>query len=625
MSYLDEYCKTIPHEEIKNSLEYVLSDVFDNHLKSFDYQSTVNGLLLGEVQSGKTGQMLGIISAAVDRGFDLFLILTSDNNRLQKQTFARTLDQLQNFCVCDENDELRYKINKMRQPLIIVLKKNYRILSKWRNNLSSEGFLGGRTLFIIDDEADAASLNTKVNLDDQSKINLNIEDMKQLSSSCIYLQVTATPQAVLLQTIQSGFRPNFITYFEPGNAYLGGDFFFSRPKSYTIKHTDLDELDSLKDEDEIITTGLANGILTFLMTTAELKSKNNTNVSNCIVHPSIKIQDHEVIEFKIRSFLNEICHNFSDTEFKNNLEQIWEDLYRTKPDISNFDTLVNEIYDLLYNQEINVIVLNSKTPPNVEYSKGFNIIVGALTLGRGVTFPMLQTVYYARYSKKPQMDTYWQHCRMFGYDRDRELIRLFMPEHQHKIFQDLNNSQKAFVEQIKEGNLDSRHILCLNNLSPTRKSVIDMNMMRYISGGVNYFASFPKNNNKIYIDSLLSDFIDGDSTECDLDLIIELIEQITSEDRDDFNNQDFINALNLVRTSELSDRCRIIVRTDRRLTRGTGTMLSANDRRLVKNYENETVLVMYRLTGEEELGWDGNPFWMPNIKLPEGFTFYSTE
>lgn len=624
MSYLDEYYKSIPHLEIKESIDHVINDIFDKHLTAFDFQSTINGLLLGEVQSGKTGQMLGVIAAAADLGYEIFILLTADNNRLQKQTFERVLDKLHDFCVCDETDEIRYKINRMRKPLILVLKKNYRILSKWRNNLSSEGFLEGRTLFILDDEADAASLNTKVNQDDQSNINKNIEEMKNLSSSCVYLQVTATPHAVLLQTIKSGFKPSFVTYFSPGQAYLGGDFFFSRPKSYTIYHTDLEELKSLKDENEIITPGLAKAIITFLITVSHFVLKKESDVCNFIVHPSIRIVDHETIEQKIKTFLTEICHNFKDRDFQKSFKDCYEDLYRSKPDIIPLNKAIQTAFDLLFEQNINVIVLNSKTSPDTEYDKGYNIIVGALTLGRGVTFPMLQTVYYARQSKTPQIDTFWQHCRMFGYDRDQGLVRLFMPEYQHKIFQDLNNSQTALVEQIKDGNLDQNHILCLNKLRPTRLNVIDLEYLNIISGGVNYFATYPINKDVKYLDDFLNDYDGAESSSCDSKVILEILENINSEESTDWNHKDFINAIKTLLESGINQKFRIITRKNRSLTKGTGTMLSEDDRKLIKKYDDETVLVLYRVNGSKDQGWSGSPFWMPNIKLPKGYSFYNT-
>jgi len=51
-------------------------------------------------------------------------------------------------------------------------------------------------------------------------------------------------------------------------------------------------------------------------------------------------------------------------------------------------------------------------------------------------------------------------------------------------------------------------------------------------------------------------------------------------------------------------------------------MLSASDRDLTDKYNNDVLLVMYRVNGLVENGWNGTPFWMPNIKLPNGFTFY---
>ena len=92
-----------------------------------------------------------------------FILLTTDNILLQQQTFKRAEADLCDFCICDENDYLKFVQNNMRKPAVIVLKKNGRILKQWKNNLSSTNFVAGNPLFIIDDEADAASLNTKVN------------------------------------------------------------------------------------------------------------------------------------------------------------------------------------------------------------------------------------------------------------------------------------------------------------------------------------------------------------------------------------------------------------------------------------------------------------------------------
>ena len=171
--------------------------------------------------------MFGILCKAADLGFPVFLLLTTDNVVLQQQTLDRVKSDLDGFCICGENDARLFMENSLIQPAVIVLKKNVRVLKLWSNILNSTGFMRGNPLFIIDDEADAASLNTLVNRDRQSSINRYLDIIKNGASSSLYLQVTGTPQAIFLQTIASGWHPYFTYYFEPGEAYLGGDFFFS--------------------------------------------------------------------------------------------------------------------------------------------------------------------------------------------------------------------------------------------------------------------------------------------------------------------------------------------------------------------------------------------------------------
>lgn len=78
----------------------------------------------------------------------------------------------------------------------------------------------GNPLFIIDDEADAASLNTKVNQGDVSSINKFLQEIIGTAQSSIYLQMTGTPQSLLLQSSTSGWHPLFVDYFEPGKSIL---------------------------------------------------------------------------------------------------------------------------------------------------------------------------------------------------------------------------------------------------------------------------------------------------------------------------------------------------------------------------------------------------------------------
>jgi hypothetical protein len=626
MSNLGEYLNTIKYNDTKQTILDVTSKLLGQQLASFDYQSQLNGLLLGDVQSGKTGQMFGIIAAAVDEDFDLFLVLTTDNLRLQQQTFKRVLESFPHFCVCGETDSVRFTMNKMRIPVVIVLKKNSSVLKKWRNYLVNSSFLQGRTLFLLDDEADAASLNAKVNQNEITAINQHIRDIRNTCTSCIYLQVTATPQAVLLQTDDSEFKPSFVIYFEPGKSSLGGDFFFSKPEPYCIIETDESTIRTTIDPNTD-TYWLNRSILNYLVVAAQFKLADYSKVCNFLIHPSVKTRDHATVAEKIGETLNDVLQGITDNEdeIKSNLLLEWKNLYTTKPEIKSFDEIYDCIKDMLFHSEINIHILNSKSNATIDVETGYNIVVGGNILGRGVTFPNLQTIYYSRTAKTPQADTYWQHCRMFGYNRDRSLMRLFMPYSIFKLFQELNESQKALIRQISTHGIDDTHLLYANGIRPTRKAVIDSQRLAQIVGGVNYFAAFPVNETLQDLDALLLSYDGRGFVDCPISLVVDILSHISSESiASDWNSQEYINALKMVAEKENLKTARLLVSAGHKITKGKGTMLSEKDRMDIDRYNSDIALIMYRIADDTSLGW-GDSIWMPNIKLPEGFTFFKME
>src|SRR5258708_29459412 len=111
---------------VKNTVEKIIPE----HIESFSHQEHIKGLLLGQVQSGKTSQMLGLIAATadVDEGFKVFVLLTTDNTALQQQTLKREFASMDTFNVCDEHDDVRFTEGGVRKPSLIVLKKNSNIL-----------------------------------------------------------------------------------------------------------------------------------------------------------------------------------------------------------------------------------------------------------------------------------------------------------------------------------------------------------------------------------------------------------------------------------------------------------------------------------------------------------------
>lgn len=628
MSYLEAYLKRINDRgniALAKAINKTVEDVVPQYITNFTFADHVVSLLVGDVQSGKTSHMFGLMCAAADEGFLNFILLTTDTILLQQQTLKRAERDLCDFCVCDENDYLKFVQNNLRKPVVIVLKKNASILKQWKNNLASTNFCTGNPLFIVDDEADAASLNTLVNRNKQSTINRNLLEIKKTTSSSIYMQVTGTPQSLFLQTRKSGWKPYFIYYFKPGEGYLGGNFFFAADPPKQIIFTDNDEATDLLNDDEFPENGLKNALITHLITSGHIILSGG-KVCNFLIHPSVRTDQHSAFAEKIGNYLNEISHSYDEEETQEAFYKIYELLKETKSNIYDFNKIYNFIVEQLQNDNINILLLNSTTSyeDNTQYEKGINIIIGGNSLGRGVTFPQLQTIYYCRVSKNPQADTMWQHARIFGYDRDPELIRIYMPPKLFKLFSDINKTNNSIIKQIESGKNGSNiKIVYPTGLKPTRKNVIDKMAVSIYTGGVNYFPFYPVNKNIQVLDGILQPFSDNVYT-VSLKLMIKILENMDSE-VNDWDPRAFIGFLNTILSSNPIEQGKLIVRRNRDIGKGTGTLLSPTDRKLGDDFTEQVVLTMYKITGNADKGWNGEQLWIPNIKLPGDYAYYNGE
>lgn len=284
------------------------------------------------------------------------------------------------------------------------------------------------------------------------------------------------------------------------------------------------------------------------------------------------------------------------------------------------------------NTNISIIPLNSKSfvcrdssnPDALDLSKGFNIVIGGNTLGRGITFPNLQTVYYCRSSKSPQADTYWQHSRIFGYDREKQLVRIFIPQQLYTLFSELNTSNEILIKQV-EANINDIQLIYPSKILPTRKNVVDNEYLNLVQGGVNMFASAPIPANVETINRMIETYSEHRFIDCESDFIISLLNLVKSETVEDFNVQKYIACVEGLKKRKPLIKCKLIVRVNRDIARNTGTLLSPNDRTLGDSFKDDIVLTMYRINGTKEKGWSGVPLWIPNIKFPDNFYFYDME
>lgn len=608
MQYLKSYLEKISksgNEKLAESILKTADTLGNQYIRNFSFTSHEIGLLFGNIQSGKTGQMFGVMCEAADLGFPVFILLTTDNVALQQQTLERVKADLDGFCICGENDSGLFVENNLVQPVIVVLKKNARILRLWANVFNSTGFMKGNPLFIVDDEADAASLNTKVNRNGQSSINRYLDSIKNGASSSLYLQVTGTPQAILLQTLASGWHPYFTYYFHPGDTYLGGDFFF--PPSGPPECINF--LETIKRPTRSV-------VIRHLTVSAQILASGG-KVSNCLLHPSVRQAVHQRFADDVTKELN-WCVEHIDEEFIPEFKKHYDSCTPSKSAKLAFDVVYKNIKDLIENRGTKILIMNGKTDvESSEYAEGCNFIIGGNTLGRGITFPGLHTIYYTRTSKKPQADTMWQHSRMFGYDRDPGMMKIFIGEHLYKLFADINATNNAIIAQVEHG-LDIK-IYYPSGLNPTRGNVLDSECVEILSGGTNYYPFYPDNNTIEDISKLLEPFSDDEPYYLvNMRLIKNILSHIVASP--DFKLSAFLSVIDTVLSEQPTGQGILIVRRGRDVAQGTGALLSPNDWKLGGTFLNKIVLTMYQVTGTK--GWGGKALWVPNIKLPHNTMYY---
>lgn len=624
-TYLNQLTPPELADSVKNTV-----DGFMEKLSQTEPKIAQNVLLLGNVQSGKTAQVLGVLSALADDGdHKVFLYLTTDSVDLQDQTVKRAKANLKNFIVLSEADDRSFmEVMKAENPILVVIKKNARVLKRWRNLFASQSSLKGYPLVIVDDEADAASLNTNSDkpAKDASTINKLLNDIKNSCCQSLFIQLTATPQSLLLQHEESDWQPEFIHFFEAGEKYIGGNFVFSDPPSYIVRFID-SELDDMKDESGEIAEGAKQALLSFLITCAEFALCDKANC-NFALHPSYKIQDHQAFSKKIQAFLNDLVQAVNNGEdLAGSFKESYLDLQKTKPDIHHFDEIYEKLTALLENKQISTLVVNSQTETDFDLEKGFNIIIGGNVIGRGLTIPKLQTVYSSRTAKKPNADTFWQHSRIFGYDRDKSLLRLYIPFDVYYFFVQLNQANNLIIGQAKNsgGNIQ---VIYPKNINPTRKNVLKFDSINQIVGGVNYFPLHPNEDNLSEINkilpSILKDEIQSDLYQIDIEDLFLVLDKLGRYVPDDWNKEKFIAGVEALKAQRPSFKTYVLIKTGRKLSRATGTILSEDDRKLGEKYPNDLFLTLYQVVGNKDKGWQGKDFWLPNIKLPHNGLVYQS-
>lgn len=277
--------------ELDNSTDSILGSIEDP-TRSGKWQS--RGLVIGDVQSGKTTNFIGVINKAIDAGYKIIIILSGIHNSLRTQTQKRFEEGVTGFntqkiapppsayCGVGLNNENAVSLKMMnltsrddsgdfkseRDPgtmlnvkIYSVNKKNastltnlIKFLEKQRdgNNLSHQ-----TPMLLIDDEADHASINTNKEFQEASRINGLIKNLLSLFDRHAFIAYTATPFAnVLMNPFDEDdlFPRNFITCLGRPENYIGPEEVFGSVEDDGSQTDDEDEIDIAVSVNERITS-----------------------------------------------------------------------------------------------------------------------------------------------------------------------------------------------------------------------------------------------------------------------------------------------------------------------------------------------------------------------------------
>ncbi len=648
-------------------------ELIENLPNTQDTGVNKQGLILGLVQSGKTVALTTAIALAADNGYRCFIVLTSDNLWLYNQTIERLKGDLQGLEI-EGKDQWRgiliaqSSLEPTGNGLVLVSTKNTRMLQNLIETLDNLKEALGGTLpvgLVIDDEADQASLDTRANRrarnpsTDPGRTNDLITQIRQRFNSHTYLQVTATPQALFLQDMEGMYRPEFTIVIEPGKGYIGGNTFFSLEwgkAEQLIRYVSDDELAQLLDDREPqMPKSLKDAMCLFYVgaTIKYLQDKDNIKIPasdlaySFLCHISQKKRDHTKVENVIKAYFRQLQEGINSTASVNlrssaeqDLRAAYVDLSRTiTSEISPFERILEELQGFIVGTDIQVLNSNNEEQNQPHYDRRYNILIGGNKLARGVTIKNLLVTYYGRQTRRTNMDTMLQHARMYGYrEKDLDVTRLFVTPTVEERFRLINESEQALREIIeKYPNEEYRGILIGANLNATRNNVLNPNNIGAYTGGKQVFPRRPIYQHTAIetstrkIDQVIDTIISTPTTQpvqVTIDKIIEIIKLTKSDPTGSglWNDSMIITALETLRNdTRYNNIAYLVVRRDRKLTRDVEdinwnlrAVLGPNDLPLSRLNPGYPTLYMYRQTGAKNDGWDGIPFWIPVIVLPDG-------
>ena len=389
-------------------------------------EEPVKGLVLGNVQSGKTANMAGLMAMAADWGWNMVIILSGTIESLRKQTQNRLYSDLYNSGNLtwtslehlsktsprgQKSSDLRFEENSNQRYMTVCLKNKTRLekLIEWLQ--TDEKQMHSMRILVIDDEADQAGINTSdvYQSNERSTINkllLNLvqcrnkkgENINSNFGAMNYVMYTATPYANCLNELGDDtlYPKDFIHCLCVPNEYIGPEQIFGlvdadRDPLNIVRCISDEEVEQIKEihngnsDTSSMPIGLRNSILWFINGVSALRYIGYNKPISMLVHTSQKQAQHFYVATIIKKWIIKnrnniiiLCKEVYDIEKNSYTKADFRNSYYEygKPDnfiwdYPDFDELVPYIRDLV--ADVTNIMMDSDGGFN--YSKEIHLCV----------------------------------------------------------------------------------------------------------------------------------------------------------------------------------------------------------------------------------------------------------
>lgn len=383
---------------ISKAVEKSLDNIIAGKARSF--------VVYGEPQSGKTEMMICLTAKLIDKGFNVVIHLLNDSVQLLQQNLERFQRSGLAPAARNFSEIMDPAISLHVGQHVIFCKKNAHDLAKLNDKLANVS-----SKVIIDDEADFATPNSKINKGDVTRINALIGAL--IAENGFYIGVTATPARLDLNNTFDNNNEEWVD-FPPHDAYTGQDAFFPLNKPISDYSYNLTLLPDVDDGPRY----LQEAVIRFLVRVAHINiSAGKDENFSMLVHTSGKKIDHKADKKPIDDVFQALA-DVNSPKFGKIIALIRE----TAEKLYDAPHVAHILDYIVQNRNtFSIITMNSERDRNVDLKSAtnpaslFTFAIGGNIVSRGVTFDNLLSMFFTRDSKhKIQQDTYIQRARMFG-------------------------------------------------------------------------------------------------------------------------------------------------------------------------------------------------------------------